>query len=74
MELSAREIAQAVNGALYGGGTAASVSTDSRTLEPGSLFVPLVGERFDGHAYLDASSSRYPSRRPTAGGSSPGRR
>ena len=27
------------------------VSTDSRTLERGSLFVPLVGEKFDGHDY-----------------------
>ena len=29
-----------------------SVSTDSRTIEPGSLFVALRGERFDGHAFL----------------------
>lgn len=28
------------------------ISTDSRTLEPGSLFVPLVGEKFDGHDYV----------------------
>ena len=27
------------------------ISTDSRTLEKGSLFVPLVGENFDGHDY-----------------------
>jgi len=27
------------------------VSTDSRTLERGSLFVPLIGENFDGHDY-----------------------
>ena len=30
----------------------ASVSTDSRTIEPGSLFVALKGENFDGHDYL----------------------
>ncbi|MEX1324294.1 MAG: UDP-N-acetylmuramoyl-tripeptide--D-alanyl-D-alanine ligase [Synechococcaceae cyanobacterium] len=29
------------------------VSTDSRGLAPGGLFVPLVGERFDGHAFLE---------------------
>jgi UDP-N-acetylmuramoyl-tripeptide--D-alanyl-D-alanine ligase len=29
-----------------------AVSTDSRALAPGSLFVPLVGERFDGHRFL----------------------
>ena len=28
------------------------VCTDSRQLRPGSLFVPLVGERFDGHGFL----------------------
>lgn len=29
-----------------------AISTDSRALVPGSLFVPLVGERFDGHRFL----------------------
>ncbi len=29
-----------------------SVSTDSRAIEPGQLFVALTGPRFDGHAYL----------------------
>jgi UDP-N-acetylmuramoyl-tripeptide--D-alanyl-D-alanine ligase len=29
-----------------------SISTDTRTIEPGALFVALSGERFDGHAYL----------------------
>ncbi len=29
-----------------------SVSTDSRHIQPGQLFVALTGERFDGHAYL----------------------
>lgn len=29
-----------------------AISTDSRDLVPGSLFVPLVGERFDGHRFL----------------------
>lgn len=28
------------------------VSTDSRTVKPGELFVPLVGEHFDGHSFL----------------------
>lgn len=31
------------------------VSTDSRTLEEGSLFVPLVGENFDGHNFAQAA-------------------
>jgi UDP-N-acetylmuramoyl-tripeptide--D-alanyl-D-alanine ligase len=32
-----------------------AVSTDSRQLPPGCLFVPLVGERLDGHAFLDSA-------------------
>ena len=30
-----------------------AISTDSRQLAVGGLFVPLVGERFDGHRFLD---------------------
>jgi UDP-N-acetylmuramoyl-tripeptide--D-alanyl-D-alanine ligase len=29
------------------------VTTDSRTIRPGDLFVALVGEKFDGHDFLD---------------------
>ena len=32
--------------------TADGISTDTRTIHPGDLFVPLKGERFDGHAYV----------------------
>jgi UDP-N-acetylmuramoyl-tripeptide--D-alanyl-D-alanine ligase len=31
------------------------VSTDTRTLLPGDLFVALVGERYDGHAFVPAA-------------------
>jgi UDP-N-acetylmuramoyl-tripeptide--D-alanyl-D-alanine ligase len=31
------------------------VSTDTRSIRPGDLFVALRGERFDGHAFLDAA-------------------
>ena len=31
------------------------VDTDSRTIHPGSQFIPLVGERFDGHDYINAA-------------------
>ncbi len=30
----------------------AGISTDSRNMVPGALFIPLRGERFDGHNYL----------------------
>ena len=28
------------------------VDTDSRNIHEGALFIPLIGERFDGHAYI----------------------
>ena len=34
-----------------------SISTDSRALQPGDLFIPLIGERFNGHDFLDAAVS-----------------
>jgi UDP-N-acetylmuramoyl-tripeptide--D-alanyl-D-alanine ligase len=36
----------------------AEISTDTRTLAPGALFVALSGERFDGHAHLAAAHER----------------
>jgi UDP-N-acetylmuramoyl-tripeptide--D-alanyl-D-alanine ligase len=36
----------------------AGVSTDSRRTRPGELFIALRGERFDGHAFLDAAAAR----------------
>ncbi|MGI6077033.1 MAG: UDP-N-acetylmuramoyl-tripeptide--D-alanyl-D-alanine ligase [Fastidiosipilaceae bacterium] len=35
-----------------------AISTDTRDLKPGSLFVPLIGERFDGHDYLATAEAR----------------
>lgn len=32
-----------------------SVTTDSRNVKPGSLFVPLIGEKQDGHRYIPAA-------------------
>ena len=34
-----------------------NISTDSRALQPGDLFIPLIGERFNGHDFLDAAVS-----------------
>jgi UDP-N-acetylmuramoyl-tripeptide--D-alanyl-D-alanine ligase len=36
----------------------AGVSTDSRTLRPGELFVALAGPNFDGHDYVGAAAQR----------------
>ena len=58
--MTIREILDAVGGSLLGDfsdvdKTVARVETDSRTIHPDSLFIPLVGERFDGHAYINAA-------------------
>ncbi|MEP6698184.1 MAG: UDP-N-acetylmuramoyl-tripeptide--D-alanyl-D-alanine ligase [Verrucomicrobiota bacterium] len=34
------------------------VSTDSRTLRPGDLFIPLRGENFDGHKFVEQAIER----------------
>ncbi len=50
------EIAQAVNGELIGADALAEgVSTDSRKIGQGQLFVALKGERFDAHEFLEAA-------------------
>ena len=55
--MTIQEIAAAVSGEWVnpqeGMASVASISTDSRNLEPGCLFVPWVGERFDGHTFID---------------------
>ena len=35
-----------------------NVNTDSRTIVPGELFVPLIGETFDGHTFLEMAADR----------------
>ena len=51
---SVKEIAAATGGKISGSmeRQVSGVSTDSRTATAGQLFVPLKGERFDGHDYL----------------------
>ncbi len=40
-----------------GGRVFSTISTDSRAILPGALFVALSGERFDGHDYLPAAAA-----------------
>lgn len=35
-----------------------SISTDSRTLAEGACFIPLIGERFDGHEFLEEAARK----------------
>lgn len=48
------QICAAVQGVLFGSEQTVitGISTDSRTIAPGEWFVPLAGERFDGHDYI----------------------
>ncbi|MBR6738468.1 MAG: UDP-N-acetylmuramoyl-tripeptide--D-alanyl-D-alanine ligase, partial [Oscillospiraceae bacterium] len=54
--LTVAELIAATQGVLLHGSSAAvatSVSTDSRSVGEGALFVPIVGENFDGHDYVN---------------------
>ena len=58
--LTLRQLLEAVNGTLLGGfndldAVVDEVSTDSRKIEPGCLFIPLAGERFDGHSFINSA-------------------
>ena len=56
MNLTIAEILQATRGNLIQGNpdtVITQVSTDSRMLKEGDLFVALVGEKFDGHNFLE---------------------
>jgi UDP-N-acetylmuramoyl-tripeptide--D-alanyl-D-alanine ligase len=57
--LSLAEVAEALDGALIGGSpesiVSGSVQTDSRLVEPGSIFFALPGEETDGHLFASAA-------------------
>jgi len=61
MQATVRELADWSGAEGIGGATGdgsarvEGVSTDTRSLRPGQLFVPLRGERFDGHEYIGAA-------------------
>ncbi|TYO96090.1 UDP-N-acetylmuramoyl-tripeptide--D-alanyl-D-alanine ligase [Geothermobacter ehrlichii] len=55
MKLSVRKIAEITGGRLSPAGAevvVSGISTDSRTIRPGELFVPLRGPKYDGHDFL----------------------
>ncbi len=57
----AGELAQMVGGSLLRGTQEAPIqriSTDTRTLKPGDLFIPLIGEHFDGHSFLHEAEAK----------------
>ena len=54
-EFTLTELINAVHGELLQGGAErfSAVSTDSREISDGALFLPIVGETFDGHDFID---------------------
>lgn len=55
ISLTFKEIAEICNGSLIKAGDRASfrgISTDTRTLERDMLFIPLLGQQFDGHNFI----------------------
>lgn len=60
MPTTTAQMCAAVHGTLCGDGalTVSEISTDSRSIGPGAWFVPLTGERFDGHDYIDMALDR----------------
>lgn len=58
--MTIREVLQAVDGRILNDfedldREVELVETDSRTISAGALFIPLAGERFDGHAYIQSA-------------------
>jgi len=58
--LSIDEIIQATGGTLIGSGgkMVSGVSTDSRSVVAGQLFVALKGDRFDGHEFIETALAK----------------
>jgi UDP-N-acetylmuramoyl-tripeptide--D-alanyl-D-alanine ligase len=53
------ELARVTGGVLHGADAAfGAVTSDSRALGPGALFVALRGERFDGHQFVPEALER----------------
>jgi UDP-N-acetylmuramoyl-tripeptide--D-alanyl-D-alanine ligase len=55
---TAREVIDATGGRGPDGWVATGVSIDSRTVQPGDLFIALIGDRLDGHLYIEAALRR----------------
>ncbi len=61
IHMDVRTVAEITGGHLMQNGASVElqgISTDSRTLQSGDLFIPLRGENFDGHDYLTQAIQR----------------
>lgn len=51
--MALQQATEIVHGEMHGDNVSfASISTDSRQLKPGDLYIALQGERFDGHDFI----------------------
>lgn len=57
MRFDSAAIAAATGGVAHGHGSAGAIETDTRKLGPGTWFLAIVGERFDGHDFVDAAAA-----------------
>jgi UDP-N-acetylmuramoyl-tripeptide--D-alanyl-D-alanine ligase len=55
-EAELREVLGLSSSSLSSGATFTGISTDTRAIQPGAVFVALQGDRFDGHDYLHAAA------------------
>jgi UDP-N-acetylmuramoyl-tripeptide--D-alanyl-D-alanine ligase len=51
---------EVVNKGLFRNKKITGVSTDSRTVQPGNIFIALRGEKFDGHQFIVEAVKQYP--------------
>lgn len=54
--LTINEITKAINGTLingHGNGSVSGISTDSRSIGGGDMFFAIIGDKYDGHQYVD---------------------
>ncbi|MEN0065555.1 MAG: UDP-N-acetylmuramoyl-tripeptide--D-alanyl-D-alanine ligase [Myxococcota bacterium] len=58
MKLDGSTIAAATGGTLVRDAAAGDIITDTRTLERGSWFLAISGDRFDGHEFLDQAQAK----------------
>ena len=61
IRMDMRDVAEITGGHLMQNGASVElqgISTDSRTVQPGDLFVPLRGDNYDGHDYLTQAIQR----------------
>ena len=60
-EFTSEEVLKATHGTLVEGEKSTAfngISTDTRTLVPGNLFIALVGEKFDGHEFIQQAMEK----------------